>query len=63
MTVRFARPNADPFYTQVTTDASGDADLTFLVDEAALPEASVLVQVNSDGKTATRKFQLRKISG
>jgi len=61
MTVRFARPNADPFYTQVTTDASGDAELVFLVEEAALPEASVLVQMNSAGRTATRKFQLRKV--
>src|ERR1700746_3728665 len=61
MTVRFPRPNADPFYTQVTTDATGDAALTFLVKEAALPEASVLVQVNVSGKTATRKFQLRKV--
>ncbi len=61
MTVRFARPNADPFYTQVTTDPSGDADLTFLVEETELPEASVLVQVNANGKTATRKFQLRKV--
>jgi hypothetical protein len=61
MTVRFARANADPFYTQVTTDGSGDAELTFLVEEAALPEASVLVQVNSAGKTATRKFKLRKV--
>jgi len=63
MTVRFARPNADPFYTQVTTDASGDADLVFLVEEAALPEASVLVQMNAAGRTATRKFQLRKVDG
>ena len=63
MTVRFARPNADPFYTQVTTDASGDAELTFLVEEAALPEASVLVQVNASGRTATRKFQLKKVGG
>ena len=61
MTVRFARPNADPFYTQVTADASGDADLVFLVEEAELPEASVLVQVNASGRTATRKFQLRKV--
>ncbi len=61
MTVRFARANADPFYTQVTTDASGDADLVFLVEEAELPEASVLVQLSSAGRTATRKFQLRKV--
>jgi len=61
LTVRFARPNADPFYTQVTTDASGDAELTFLVEEASLPDASLLVHVNSAGKTATRKFQLRRV--
>ncbi len=61
MTVRFARANADPFYTQVTTDACGDAELVFMVEEAALTEASVLVQVNSGGRMATRKFQLRKV--
>ncbi len=61
MTVRFGRPNADPFYTQVTTDAAGDAELVFLVEEAALPEASVLVQVNFAGRTSTRKFQLRTV--
>jgi hypothetical protein len=61
LTVRFARVNADPFYTQVTTDASGDAELVFLVEEAALPDSSVLVQVNSAGRTATRKFQLRRV--
>ncbi len=61
LTVRLVRTNADPFYTQVTTDGAGDAELTFLVEEASLPEASVLVQVNSAGRTATRKFQLRKI--
>jgi len=61
LTVRFARANADPFYTQVITDASGDAELVFLIEEASLSESSVLVQVNSAGKTATRKFQLRRV--
>jgi len=61
MTVLFARATATPFYTQVTTDACGDAELVFMVEEAALTEASVLVQVNSGGRTATRKFQLRKV--
>jgi hypothetical protein len=63
LTVRFARPNADPFYTQVTTDASGDAELAFGVEENSLPEASLLVQVNVSGRTATRKFQLRRVEG
>jgi len=63
LTVRFARPNADPFYTQLMTDASGDAELVFEVGEDQLPEASLLVQVNNSGKTATRKFQLRRVEG
>jgi len=61
LTIRFARANADPFYTQVTTNASGEAELTFPVEEASLADSSLLVQVNSVGKTATRKFQLRKV--
>jgi hypothetical protein len=61
LTVRFARVNADPFYAQVETDGSGEAQLVFLVDESSLQDSSVLVQVNSEGRTATRKFQLRKL--
>ena len=63
LTVRFARPHADPFYTQITTDTSGDAELVFEIEEEQLPEASLLVQVNNSGRTATRKFQLRKVEG
>lgn len=61
LTVRFARPHADPFYTQVSTDASGDAELIFEIEEELLPDASLLVQVNLSGRTATRKFQLRRV--
>jgi hypothetical protein len=61
LTVRLARASADPFYTQTTTDGSGDAELEFVVEEASLHESSILVQVNSDGRTATRKFQLKKV--
>ena len=60
LTVRLARTSAAPFYTQITTDASGDAELAFLVEEEALPDSSVLVQLNVAGRTATRKFQLRR---
>jgi hypothetical protein len=59
--VRLARVNADPFYTQTRTDDAGEAELVFLVDEASLHDSSVLVQVNSDGRTATRKFNLRRV--
>lgn len=63
LTVRFARPGADPFYTQIATDNSGEAELAFEVEENLLPEASLLVQVNSAGRTATRKFRLRRVEG
>ncbi|HET8826503.1 MAG TPA: hypothetical protein VFM77_15295 [Terriglobales bacterium] len=59
--VRLARANAAPFYTQLMTDHAGDAELVVLVDEASLADSSVLVQVNSSGRTATRKFQLRRV--
>ncbi|HEY7351899.1 MAG TPA: hypothetical protein VH596_03940 [Terriglobales bacterium] len=61
LTVRLARSNAAPFYTQVTTDGAGEAELVFLVEETSLSDSSILVQVNSDGRTATRKFQLRRV--
>jgi len=63
LTVRFTRPSADPFYTQIATDDAGEAELVFEVEENLLPEASLLVQVNSTGRTATRKFQLRRVEG
>jgi hypothetical protein len=61
LTVRFSRPDAAPFYTQVVTDAAGNADLIIEQDEASLPDSSVLVQASYTGRTATRKFRLRKI--
>ncbi|HUK25517.1 MAG TPA: hypothetical protein VLV49_13120 [Terriglobales bacterium] len=61
LVVRFARPDAAPFYTQVTTDTGGHAEMQIEVDEAALPDSAVLVQANYSGRTATRKFQLRKV--
>jgi hypothetical protein len=61
LTVRFARPDATPFYTQVTTGANGEAEMNIDVDESALPDSAVLVQASYTGRTATRKFQLRKV--
>jgi hypothetical protein len=61
LTVRFARPDAAPFYIQVVTGNNGEAEMNIDVDEAALPDAAVLVQASYTGRTATRKFQLRKI--
>lgn len=61
LTVRFARPDAAPFYTQVLTGANGEAEMKFDVDESDLPDSAVLVQASYTGRTATRKFQLRKV--
>ncbi len=60
LTFRFARPEAAPFYTQAITDASGAAAISVEVEESALPDASVMVQANHEGRTVTRKFALRK---
>jgi len=60
LTFRFARPDVAPYYAQVLTDAKGTAEMRVQVDEKSLPDASVLVQANFDGRTATRKFQLRR---
>jgi hypothetical protein len=60
LTFRFARPDAAPFYTQAVTDAAGGAAISVQVEESALPDASVMVQANHDGRTVTRKFALRK---
>jgi len=59
LTLRFARPDAAPYYAQVLTDAKGSAEMRVQVDEKLLSEASVLVQANFAGRTATRKFELR----
>jgi hypothetical protein len=60
LTFRFARPDAAPFYTQAVTDSGGAAVISFEVDESALPDSSVMVQANHEGRTVTRKFALRK---
>jgi len=59
LTLRFARPDAAPYYAQVVTDANGNAEMNLQVDENSLEHSSVLVQATFDGRTATRKFQLR----
>lgn len=61
LTFRFARNDAAPFYTQVITDASGNAEMRVEVDESGLPDSSVLVQAAHAGRSATRKFRLRKV--
>jgi hypothetical protein len=60
LTFRFARPGAAPFYTQTIADSAGSAEIKIEVEESALPDSSLLVQATYDGRTATRKFVLRK---
>jgi hypothetical protein len=60
LTFRFARPGASPFYTQAVADSGGAAEIKIEVGEAELPDLSLLVQANFGGRTATRKFALRK---
>ena len=61
LTVRFSRPDAAPFYTQVTTDSAGAAEMQIQAEESVLPDASVLVQASYSGRTTTRKFNLRRV--
>ena len=59
LTLRFARPDGAPYYTQAHTAANGKAEMSVQVEEESLADSSVLVQASFDGRTATRKFQLR----
>jgi len=61
LTVRLARPDAAPLYTQVQTGANGDAEMKIDADEFSLPDSAILVQASYTGRTVTRKFQLRKV--
>lgn len=60
LTFRFARPNSAPFYTQAVTDSGGAAEIKIEAEEGELPDSSLLVQASFEGRTATRKFVLRK---
>jgi len=60
LTFRFARPGATPFYTQAVADSGGAAEIKIEAAETDLPDSSLLVQANFEGRTTTRKFSLRK---
>jgi hypothetical protein len=60
LTMRFARADSTPFYTQAVTNAAGAAEISIEVEESALPDSSVLIQATHEGRTVTRKFALRK---
>ena len=52
---------AAPFYTQPSPIPGGSAEIKIEVEEASLPDSSLLVQANFAGRTATRKFVLRRV--
>jgi hypothetical protein len=60
LTFRLARSGEAPFYTQAVADSAGAAEIKIEVEETALPDSSLLVQANYQGRTATRKFALRR---
>jgi hypothetical protein len=57
---RFARAGSAPFYTQAVADSGGAAEIKIEVEESALPDSALLVQANFEGRTATKKFLLRR---
>jgi hypothetical protein len=59
LTLRFSRTDAPHYYAQVLTDAKGNAEMNVQVEEKSLADSSVVVQASFEGRTATRKFQLR----
>ena len=59
---RVDRPDQKPTFVDAVTDAQGAAEMNVPLDESALAQASVLVQASLAGRTATRKFSLRKSS-
>lgn len=60
---RMILPDQKASFSDATTDAQGAAEMKFTLDESALSEASILVQANHAGRTATRKFSFRKSAG
>lgn len=61
LTARLTAAKGAPVYVQAATEELGQAELGFAVQESALADASILVQVNIDSRIATRKFQLRRL--
>jgi hypothetical protein len=61
LTSRISRPHQDPLYTQGVTGGDGTVEMKIPMDDALLAETSVLIQANYQGRTTTRKFELRRV--
>jgi len=60
LTSRLRMPEAEPLFTQAVTDAAGMAEMRVALREAALQDADILVEAMHGGRSAWRKFRLRK---
>ena len=60
LTSRLRVLEADPIYSQATTDAAGTAEMRVALREAALEDADILVEAIHGGKSMWRKFRLRR---
>jgi hypothetical protein len=58
---RFGRPEREPLYAQAVSDTNGTADIKLDLNESELADSAVLVQADYNGRTATRKFKLKKV--
>jgi hypothetical protein len=58
---RFGRPEREPLYAQAVSDTNGTADIKLDLNESELTDSAVLVQADYNGRTATRKFKLKKV--
>jgi len=60
LTSRLRMPEAEPIFSQAVTDAAGMAEMRVALREAALQDADILVEAMHSGRSAWRKFRLRK---
>jgi hypothetical protein len=60
LTSRLRVLEADPIFAQAITDATGTAEMRVALREAALQDADILVEAMHGGRSAVRKFRLRK---
>ena len=58
---RFGKSDEEPRYSQAVSGSDGTAEIRIELDETALADASVLVQADYNGRTATRKFRFKKV--
>jgi len=58
---RFGRSDAEPRFSRAVSDSEGNAEIRVDAEESDLQDSSVLVQADYNGRTATRKFRLKKV--